>query len=101
LGFPVEALQHGRILGDAGGDRFERNQAVDDGITSAVNHAHGTVAQLSKDFIFGELFQYALRLGQRAVVRYKSSVLAGAGGKSSRTMGQCIRLNSTPPPGLD
>ena len=44
LRFPIEALKQGRVIGHAGGDGFQGDEAVNYGVAGAINHTHGAVA---------------------------------------------------------
>ncbi len=57
LRLAVKALEQIRIVGNAGRDGFQRDQAVDDRVARAVHHSHGAVSQLADHLVFAQLLQ--------------------------------------------
>ena len=57
LRLAVKTLKQIGIVGDAGGDGLQRNEAVDNRVPRAVHHAHGAMAQLADHLVFAQLLQ--------------------------------------------
>jgi hypothetical protein len=63
LRFPIKTLQQRRAIRHIGGNRLQRDQPVDDGITGLVDHAHGASAQFVEDLVFAQFLQLTPLLG--------------------------------------
>src|SRR5258708_2152215 len=63
LRFPIKTLQQRRVIRHIGGNRLQRDQSVDDGVTGLVDHAHGASAQFVEDLVFAQFLQLTPLLG--------------------------------------
>ena len=58
--FGIEAFEMLRIFGKAGGQSFERDDAVDERVAGLVNDTHGALAHFGNNFEFAEFLHCLL-----------------------------------------
>jgi hypothetical protein len=58
LRFPVEALQQIGIFRQSRSNSLESYQAIDEGVTGAIDDPHAAAAQLADEFVFAEFRQF-------------------------------------------
>ena len=63
FGFGLEAGDGGRVVGEFGGEEFQRDEAVEAGIAGAVDFAHGAGAEFAEDQVGAETRACAWRGG--------------------------------------